>query len=452
MVHGSVTAVRGESQTSAVLKFRDSVFSGDRITTRERSAVKILLGRETLLTMRESSELVLGAVDKLGVRLEAGKISSNVRLPQPGSVHSIRTSNAVALVQGVGTVVVEVEQRRATEPESTSLVPVTHVDVLVGTVSAGLMGGPLIQCTAGQGVTITASVLGAVRPIRSKVMSGLRIGAIPGPPIPIHPMQSLGVLADPGSRAVLLPSDWMLLVDRLQGFESRIGTAPEGHVAGDGGLENVTLAVCESEARMQVEQGARVACARVPWKRLRHGDRLRYRDVRGRLMARGPLAGLMVVYEPGAPAANWTLVGPAGEEMPFSVNLEPASCYELSVGWLLERGLRTACVRSHGATSVAYRDVHGRLMVEGPFAGAMVVPPLPLWPPLDLTSIEGVSHQEVPPPRWRRDRVSTVKLARLGVSRPVRVRDTIVCHDRITTGPRIIRQHRHVFLCVADHP
>src|SRR5882672_4096565 len=56
---GEATVARGATSQPLALKMRDDVFMQDRISTKERSLVHVLMGGKALLTVRELSVLTI---------------------------------------------------------------------------------------------------------------------------------------------------------------------------------------------------------------------------------------------------------------------------------------------------------------------------------------------------------------------------------------------------------
>ena len=85
------------------LRFKDGVYLHDRITTGERSIVRVLLGGKATVTARERSVLTITEVPGTStIELGAGRISVAVSkgLMKPGEVVEIRTPNAVTAIRG----------------------------------------------------------------------------------------------------------------------------------------------------------------------------------------------------------------------------------------------------------------------------------------------------------------------------------------------------------------
>ncbi len=114
---GQVTAVAGQgvvfhasAPQGLPLKVPDPVFLEDRIETRERSAVRVLLGGKATVTVRELSTLLITEdPHRATVELPAGKIALQVNkaLMKPGDMVRVQTPNAIVAVRG-SLVVIEV--------------------------------------------------------------------------------------------------------------------------------------------------------------------------------------------------------------------------------------------------------------------------------------------------------------------------------------------------------
>jgi hypothetical protein len=80
---GIVTTLEGVAMVSRIalpegrpLQFKDDVFAHDRITTGDRSLVRVLLGGKATITARERSVLTITEVPGVStVHLEEGRIS-----------------------------------------------------------------------------------------------------------------------------------------------------------------------------------------------------------------------------------------------------------------------------------------------------------------------------------------------------------------------------------------
>lgn len=167
---GIVTSLEGVAMVSRIalpegrpLQFKDDVFVRDRITTGDRSLVRVLLGGKATVTARERSVLTITEVPGVStVHLDEGRISVAVSkgLMKPGEVIQIKTPNAVSAIRGT-VVVAEVfpgTTLRSTISVLRGLVEVTRLDtdhqvgksVNVGAFQAVTVAGstPLTQASA----------------------------------------------------------------------------------------------------------------------------------------------------------------------------------------------------------------------------------------------------------------------------------------------------------------
>ena len=131
---GNATVARAALPEPRPLRFKDDVFLRDRISTAERSIVRVLLGGKALVTVRELSALTITEdVGRSAIDLSSGKIAMGVlrQRMRPGEVIEIRTPNAIAAIRGT---VLVVELIR--EPGGSSGAPryTTKVSVLHGLV------------------------------------------------------------------------------------------------------------------------------------------------------------------------------------------------------------------------------------------------------------------------------------------------------------------------------
>lgn len=130
---GQATVARTTLRDPLNLKFKDDVFERDRISTAEKSIVRVLLGGKAIVTVRELSVLTISeAPGRATIDLASGKIAVAVakQRMQPGESLDVRTPNVVAAVRGTVFVVethqVGTSQASGTGPGGSS---VTTVDV-----------------------------------------------------------------------------------------------------------------------------------------------------------------------------------------------------------------------------------------------------------------------------------------------------------------------------------
>src|SRR5258705_7422646 len=157
-IEGTATVARLTRPDAQPLQFKDDVFLRDRITTGERSFVRVLLGGKATVTARERSVLTITEVPGVAtVQLGDGRISVAVSkaLMKPGEVIEIKTPNAVTAIRGT-VVVAEVlpapDGHRSTITILRGLVEVTKLD------PAGRLSGSAVKLGALERVTVTTSL------------------------------------------------------------------------------------------------------------------------------------------------------------------------------------------------------------------------------------------------------------------------------------------------------
>jgi len=152
MLLGMATVTRGA--LPAPLKFKDDVFLRDRITTAEKSAVRVLLGGKATVTAREMSVLTITEVPSTStVFLTTGRTAvavSKARM-KPGETLEIKTPNVVVAVRGTF-VIAEVSPGRSTITILRGLVEVTKLDPTTG----GPVG-PAVKVGALERVIVTGA-------------------------------------------------------------------------------------------------------------------------------------------------------------------------------------------------------------------------------------------------------------------------------------------------------
>src|SRR6267142_973909 len=154
MLLGTATVTRAAVPAPVPLSFKDDVFLRDRITTAEKSAVRVLLGGKATVTARELSVLTITEVpDTSTVSLTAGRTAvavSKARM-KPGETLEIRTPNVVAAVRGTF-VIAEVSPGRSTITILRGLVEVTKLDP-----ATGRPVGPSVKVGALERVIVTGA-------------------------------------------------------------------------------------------------------------------------------------------------------------------------------------------------------------------------------------------------------------------------------------------------------
>src|SRR5438132_1528148 len=128
MLLGTAMVTRAALSGPAPLRFKDDVLLRDRITTAEKSAVRVLLGGKATVTAREMSVLTITEVPGTStISLTAGRTAvavSKARM-KPGETIEIKPPNAVVAVRGTF-VIAEVSPGRSTITIARGLVEVTQ--------------------------------------------------------------------------------------------------------------------------------------------------------------------------------------------------------------------------------------------------------------------------------------------------------------------------------------
>jgi hypothetical protein len=181
---GVVTTLTGQATVARVslpqplpLRFKDDVFIQDRISTSEKSIVRVLLGGKALVTVRELS--VLTVTEEMGrstVDLGSGKIAVGVarQRMRPGEAIEIRTPNIVAAVRGT-VLVVEIIQASASSNGGPTP-PTTNVHVIHGLVDvfpAGSPGAPPVQVGTLQSYSQIGGASGTMRNLSREAADAL---------------------------------------------------------------------------------------------------------------------------------------------------------------------------------------------------------------------------------------------------------------------------------------
>jgi hypothetical protein len=156
-VEGIATVARVAVPEPRPLHFRDDLFLRDRITTGERSIVRVLLGGKATVTARERSVLTITEVPGVAtINLGVGRIAVAVAkgLMKPGEVIEIKTPNAVTAIRGT-VVIAEVapvpQGHQSAITILRGLVDVTKLD------PAGALTGPAVKVGALERVTVVGA-------------------------------------------------------------------------------------------------------------------------------------------------------------------------------------------------------------------------------------------------------------------------------------------------------
>jgi len=152
MLLGTAMVTRAALPGPAPLRFKDDVLLRDRITTAEKSAVRVLLGGKATVTAREMSVLTITEVPGTStVFLTTGRTAvavSKARM-KPGETLEIKTPNAVTAVRGTF-VIAEVSPGRSTITIVRGLVEVTKLDP-----ATGRPAGPAVKVGALERLIVT---------------------------------------------------------------------------------------------------------------------------------------------------------------------------------------------------------------------------------------------------------------------------------------------------------
>jgi len=156
---GQVTVARASPPSALPLRFKDDVYARDRITTAEKSLVRVLLGTKALLTVRELSVLALDeGPERATVSLFDGKVVLGVLHSRMGPREAIevRTPNAIAAVRGT-IFLVEILPAPATGGPPNTLIAVARG--VVGVTSLTVPGRPEVRVGPGQTYNVAAGQL-----------------------------------------------------------------------------------------------------------------------------------------------------------------------------------------------------------------------------------------------------------------------------------------------------
>ena len=211
-VNGDATLLRAVAAAQPVsLQMRDEIFVRDRIQTRERSLVRVLLGGKALITVRELSVLtVTEEAGRVTVDLQSGKVGVAVvkARMRPGEVIEIRTPNATAAVRGT-VFVVEVDPMQPGQPGGAATTTRVHLFHGALDVSARLdPNNATVRLAELQSVVVAGNVLGSVKPISRDAVAALTADLKPRQvQVPDAPSEFTGgLVAREQGRAVMLAS------------------------------------------------------------------------------------------------------------------------------------------------------------------------------------------------------------------------------------------------------
>src|SRR5439155_57596 len=161
---GEATVARGTTTQPLALKTRDDVFMQDRISTKERSLVHVLMGGKALLTVRELSVLTITEEGgRATVDLQSGKVGLAVvrQRMKPGETIQSRKARFAGFAAHLGTA----KQGKVTDaaPDRDPIGLVSDVsDGRATPVSLGGSTGAAVSLGAGAAVSLGGGTGGLV--------------------------------------------------------------------------------------------------------------------------------------------------------------------------------------------------------------------------------------------------------------------------------------------------
>ncbi|HWM80314.1 MAG TPA: FecR domain-containing protein [Methylomirabilota bacterium] len=234
---GEATVARGTTTQPLALKMRDDVFMQDRISTKERSLVHVLLGGKALLTVRELSVVTITEDGgRATVDLQSGKVGLAVvrQRMKPGEIIEIRTPHAVAAVRGT-VLVVEIVPGAENQASAAS----TDVHLLHGKLDVSLASNPTappIQLESLQSVTASNLALGRVRPLTPESVAAVTANLKMNRPSLPGPSDKFVAAISEKQRALAVATASTLVGGgrnkvRITGFAANVGATQKGKVA-----------------------------------------------------------------------------------------------------------------------------------------------------------------------------------------------------------------------------
>jgi len=238
---GEATVARGTTTQPLALKMRDDVFMQDRISTKERSLVHVLMGGKALLTVRELSVLTITEEGgRATVDLQSGKVGLAVvrQRMKRGGIIEIRTPHAVAAVRGT-VLVVEIIPGPGGDSQSDAGGGSTNVHLIHGKLDVSLASNPNalpIQLESLQSVTASRHALGTVRPLTPEAAVAVAANLKMNQPSRPGPSEKLVAGIGETQRTVAVATADALVQGgpgkaRFAGFAANLGTAKQGKVS-----------------------------------------------------------------------------------------------------------------------------------------------------------------------------------------------------------------------------
>ena len=238
---GEATVARGTTTQPLALKMRDDVFMQDRISTKERSLVHVLMGGKALLTVRELSVLTITEEGgRATVDLQSGKVGLAVvrQRMKRGEIIEIRTPHAVAAVRGT-VLVVEIIPGPGGDSQSDAGGGSTNVHLIHGKLDVSLASNPNalpIQLESLQSVTASRHALGTVRPLTPEAAVAVTANLKMNQPSRPGPSEKLVAGIGETQRTLAVATADALVQGgpgkaRFAGFAASLGTAKQGKVS-----------------------------------------------------------------------------------------------------------------------------------------------------------------------------------------------------------------------------
>jgi hypothetical protein len=237
---GEATVARGTTTRPLALKMRDDVFMQDRISTKERSLVHVLMGGKALLTVRELSVVTITEDGgRATVDLQSGKVGLAVvrQRMKPDEIIEIRTPHAVAAVRGT-VLVVEIIPGSGGDSQADAGAGSTNVHLIHGKLDVSLASNRNalpIQLESLQSVTASSHGLGTVRPLTPEAAVAVTANLKMNQPSRPGPSEKLVAVIGDTQRTVAVATAADLVQGgpgkaRLAGFAANLGTAQKGKV------------------------------------------------------------------------------------------------------------------------------------------------------------------------------------------------------------------------------
>lgn len=185
---GDATVARPPEAQPQPLRFRDAVFTRDRISTAQRSVLRVLLGGKSLVTVRELSVLtIIDEPDRSSVDMDTGKIALGVvrQRMRPGEAVQVRTSNVIVAVRGTVVVVEYLPSQRRTDIYALR----DAVDVFL----RNLPGAAALRLVAPQTISIVDDIAGPITSLGSDDVSRITLDLQVQPRAGVPPEAAPGV-------------------------------------------------------------------------------------------------------------------------------------------------------------------------------------------------------------------------------------------------------------------